>query len=724
MLKQKKSISLFLVLGMVISMSFAAPVAGASSNATVAKPVDKQFEMFLDSVKGFTLNIKNPWNGAAPGTKIYEKVNTAKRTVENKYTCIINETGLASNYDQAVTASLAAGRPIGHVLKVFSYNYNSYLKNNYFARLNVPMSASRVTLKEPWYNKDTRKYFNINNAQYSWVGSGGDPNVIVYNKTMLQRNNLVDPLTLVQNGTWTFDKLKEYSVALKSSSRNGFESSSALDTLTALVNNNGGRLYKIDSNDVLKTNYNDPRSLDGMQYFYDRSKDGSFSFPADTWDQAYRDFANKKTAMLHGAGYFQMVLPSNFGDQIGIVPFPKSQNVEQYSADSNIDFIDFIPSAFQADAAKILFIQNEYSKEMHQYKDELFEDNYSSLLGKDSPSFQMYKDMVYGSGQVSSGLNPLDLLFPSSADMYYGTMADKMLTSTPSSVINQNGAQLDDYTRKLWGSYTFPTLTPYRSGNYEYTVTGGKATILNYWGTESTVTVPEKLDIYPVSEISDGAFIEKDTITSVTLPKTIERIGLRGFYGCNKLSAVYFNGNAPIVDVDVFNEVSSSFKVYYTDSAAGFTNPWNGYPAQLYIPHPTLGNYRYSNGFLWGLPSDKLAYADFISGLKNPAGTVKIYDQKNAVITSGTIGTGYRVQIINGDNGSENTIILYGDINGDGLINAIDMVLLKKHALKIKLLTNPYLKAADISHDKIANSIDMVHLKKHILKISYINQNS
>lgn len=59
--------------------------------------------------------------------------------------------------------------------------------------------------------------------------------------------------------------------------------------------------------------------------------------------------------------------------------------------------------------------------------------------------------------------------------------------------------------------------------------------------------------------------------------------------------------------------------------------------------------------------------------------------------------------------------VVYGDINGDGLINSTDYTLLKRYTLKI--MQDIDLKAADLNLDGFVNSTDLTILRRYILRI-------
>lgn len=95
-------------------------------------------------------------------------------------------------------------------------------------------------------------------------------------------------------------------------------------------------------------------------------------------------------------------------------------------------------------------------------------------------------------------------------------------------------------------------------------------------------------------------------------------------------------------------------------------------------------------------------------------------DGKN--ITSGNITTGMILTITSNGESKSFTAVLYGDINGDGVVNALDLLKVQKHILGVSKLTGYSYKAADTSKDNNVNALDLLKLQKHILGVAFINQ--
>ncbi len=96
---------------------------------------------------------------------------------------------------------------------------------------------------------------------------------------------------------------------------------------------------------------------------------------------------------------------------------------------------------------------------------------------------------------------------------------------------------------------------------------------------------------------------------------------------------------------------------------------------------------------------------------------------------SGSIGTGTTVDLISNYTGlvvETFTIVIYGDINGDGNITAADMTALKAIISKSSTLTpgTPAFKAVDLNNDGVLNATDTTKLKAVVSKAATINQST
>ena len=105
---------------------------------------------------------------------------------------------------------------------------------------------------------------------------------------------------------------------------------------------------------------------------------------------------------------------------------------------------------------------------------------------------------------------------------------------------------------------------------------------------------------------------------------------------------------------------------------------------------------------------------------------IVIYNKKGEVLLDyPLVGTGCKIELKNDQNKvvAKYDVIVYGDINGDGKINSIDLLVLQKHILEIEPLQGVFFKAGNISKNgKKPSSVDSLHIQRHILDIKKIEQ--
>lgn len=94
-----------------------------------------------------------------------------------------------------------------------------------------------------------------------------------------------------------------------------------------------------------------------------------------------------------------------------------------------------------------------------------------------------------------------------------------------------------------------------------------------------------------------------------------------------------------------------------------------------------------------------------------------ITDIPKATLVGDLLGTGAKVKVED----KEYTLVVLGDVNGDGAINTGDTFLMKQIIMEVKKCDNECMKAAaDINHDGKINTGDSFALKKHVMEVSNI----
>ncbi len=129
------------------------------------------------------------------------------------------------------------------------------------------------------------------------------------------------------------------------------------------------------------------------------------------------------------------------------------------------------------------------------------------------------------------------------------------------------------------------------------------------------------------------------------------------------------------------------------------------------------GTYIYG----YELNTDASKIIKSITDKENKA-TVIYTNKDNQEKKNGIIASGDKIKIKTPREEKTYTIVIYGDVNGDGKIAATDYVAIKNHIMDIKKLSDFELLCADVNHDKKVAATDYVAIKNHIMDIKKIMQ--
>lgn len=137
-------------------------------------------------------------------------------------------------------------------------------------------------------------------------------------------------------------------------------------------------------------------------------------------------------------------------------------------------------------------------------------------------------------------------------------------------------------------------------------------------------------------------------------------------------------------------------------------------------PKYDVGGTNYVSGITVGTKvSDFVKNLNIVGGyaqVKNASGANK---QNSAVVATGdTVSIYY-------DNGTQYakwTVLIYGDVNGDGIISNSDRIMIRNHVLNLNKLSGIYFDAADVNKDKQVSNTDGVLVRNHNLGLSSIKQ--
>lgn len=112
--------------------------------------------------------------------------------------------------------------------------------------------------------------------------------------------------------------------------------------------------------------------------------------------------------------------------------------------------------------------------------------------------------------------------------------------------------------------------------------------------------------------------------------------------------------------------------------------------------------------------------SQLLAGL-NESAYCKVYSGSSEVTGSTPVGTGMVVKLLDGSTVKASyTLVVTGDVNGDGEISVTDMIAVKSHLLEKTALSGAAAAAADANGDGEISITDFIQIKSHILGKSQV----
>ncbi len=188
----------------------------------------------------------------------------------------------------------------------------------------------------------------------------------------------------------------------------------------------------------------------------------------------------------------------------------------------------------------------------------------------------------------------------------------------------------------------------------------------------------------------------------------------------NKLGLL---NSAFVFYIPIFNNMDNTIT---NTSSGAVADPSGGSTSTSSMPISTIvtsSGFSYTSNYISKIePGSDVATIKGAIESVSGNGTVTITNASGAKVTSGVIGTGYKVSITNNSQTEVLEAVIKGDTSGDGVVNALDLLQVQKNILGTYSLNGSYNKAADTSSDGNINALDLLQVQKHILGTYTIGQ--
>ncbi len=241
--------------------------------------------------------------------------------------------------------------------------------------------------------------------------------------------------------------------------------------------------------------------------------------------------------------------------------------------------------------------------------------------------------------------------------------------------------------------------------NYLKSITLSKGSLSPAFNSEKysyTATVDGSVDSLTISATAHHASCSIKNTGSKTL-----KTGLNIF----TITAVAQNGEERVYTIKVTRKESSSEPPSPPPDGVAATNGYKLVDSYLTNAWPADGRNK---------------AGQILSSLELPEGhTATAYDLAGNQASGDTsLGTGARVEIKKGDESPAGTLwlVIYGDANGDGIINAIDLSYIIDSMVKGKRWTAAQNAALDTNRDGTINAIDLSYVIDSMVRGKLIKQ--
>lgn len=215
-----------------------------------------------------------------------------------------------------------------------------------------------------------------------------------------------------------------------------------------------------------------------------------------------------------------------------------------------------------------------------------------------------------------------------------------------------------------------------------------------------------------IDGVSLNGFTGDNSNYTYTLSKLIETINIEAL-PVTSTSTVTNTGSINITDID---------KIELTVKAANqnvrtYTINFNKVETIKLNVEEILSRLKikYNNNILSGIGigTSINSFVDSVTRQDNSSNT-NITDKDGNIKSNAVFATGDKVNITSNDT-KEYNVLIYGDLNGDGEVTLVDLLLVQKILLNKSNLEGVYLNAADVNKDGEMTLVDLLLVQKYLL---------
>lgn len=310
-----------------------------------------------------------------------------------------------SNYNEGIVSSIAAGSPVGNIIRTSGNGNYDFIRTGLCANLNDAIKESKIDIKSAAYNYEAMKAYNVNNNQYLITcvvpqESGGGI-LWCYNKNILKElgykeNYITD---LCNKGKWDWKAattLAQQAIKIGSNgsvSRYGIGYTSAYTMVQNMVISNNAQIGSVSKDGMPLCNFrNEPVKQAVEQVFDWATKQQGMICTAEN-DSCISKFGKGEIFLYAGSDIKKIY---NTGVNFGTVYPPKGPNASQYIMTGNGGGANYmIPVNYQKKASKYLVLLNElYAPYSDVSREDIVKSDMINYFS-DSDSWKFYRNAAF-----------------------------------------------------------------------------------------------------------------------------------------------------------------------------------------------------------------------------------------------------------------------------------------------------------------------------------------
>ena len=152
---------------------------------------------------------------------------------------------------------------------------------------------------------------------------------------------------------------------------------------------------------------------------------------------------------------------------------------------------------------------------------------------------------------------------------------DAKLNTPPSQKYEVSSEQNDISGSQDSSMSAIPTNETYVYDNFEYEIINGAVKLVKCWSVEPNIDIPAVIDGKPVQIIGQGAFYQRSSLLTLTIPSSVTTIEASAFYRCYSLGNIFIPSSVTQIGATPFYRCISLISIT-VDSANMFYSDIDG----------------------------------------------------------------------------------------------------------------------------------------------------